>query len=233
MSFKEYLRNSELYSLDYYGNTIKESNGVKMYEDECPNRCVISESSLSRALNQMKNKSFVIMSANRAKFDKNENIKRNRKLRAIFDKLKMGVHPLIGHWQECQLKTDGEPVPYDKCPKNELKDVVERSYLVIKPENMSQDEFEKIVQDAMTIDGETQDGALIKDSDGKYKIMMKDGERFDIGDNLKLNKIAQAYSQHIKKQNVPFVFEGLEVPNGTIISYQVWNNKEQNFRYII
>ena len=35
---------------------------------------------------------------------------------------------------------------------------------------------------------------------------------FHIEDNLSIGKTAQAYSQHVKKINVPFVFECLEIP---------------------
>ena len=75
----------------------------------------------------------------------------------------------------------------------------------------------------MTIDGKTQDGVLIRDVDGQYKIMDVKGNRFVIGNNLTLGKIAQGYSQHVQKMNTPFVFEGLEIPNGSIMSFKIWN----------
>ena len=41
-------------------------------------------------------------------------------------------------------------------------------------------------------------------------------QREYIGDKLSLNKVGQAYSQFVKKMNVPFVFEGLEKPSGNL-----------------
>jgi hypothetical protein len=232
MDYKNFIDCKNLYQLDYYGETIRVFKGLKLYEQGCPNLSVISESSLSHILDLMQKQTFAIISAHLAMFDRKENILRNRKLRAIFNNAKMGVHSLIGHWRECQLKgTDNNPIKYQDCPENKLVDVIERSYLVIKPNNMIYDDFENLIRDAMTIDGEVQNGVIIKNAKGDYVVMDKQGVKFKIGNNIKLNKIAQAYSQHIKKQNVPFMFEGLEVPNGSIMSYQIWNNKEQNFRY--
>ena len=44
------------------------------------------------------------------------------------------------------------------------------------------------------------------------QIISGSGSTFGIGKNLALGKIAPAYSQHVKKLEVPFVFEGVEVP---------------------
>ncbi|MDD5651398.1 MAG: hypothetical protein PHF86_13450 [Candidatus Nanoarchaeia archaeon] len=232
MDYKKYIEEKKLYILDYYGATIREFRGFKYYENDCTNKSIISESSLSHILDLMHNRMFAIITAHRAKLDSKTNMIRNRQLRDIFNQRKMGVHSLIGHWQECQLKDKkGNLIDYQHCPKNQLKDVIERSYLVIKPSDMTQQDFEKLIVSSLTIDDITQDGALIKDENNTYSIIDDKGVKYKIGTNIKLNKIAQAYSQHIKKQNVPFVFEGLEVPNGSIMSYQIWNNKEQNFRY--
>jgi hypothetical protein len=225
----------QLSPLDYYGDLIIENN-IKSYDSNCPNRAIISESSLTRLLSfaNQKHKTFAIISAYRKVFSKKQNILRNRQLRAIFNNKKMGVYNLVGHWQECQLlDSNGDPVPYKKCPKNQLIDVIERSYFVVKPDDMPQEEFENILKDAMTIDNHTQDGVAMRDVDGIYKIMDKTGERFEIGTNLTVGKIAQAYSQHVKKINTPFVFEGLEIPNGSPMSYQIWNVFKENFHYIL
>lgn len=225
----------QLTPLDYYDELIITHN-LKTYSPTCPNQAVISEASLSRLLSfvDQKNRTFAIISAFRKEFSKPQNIIRNRKLRAILNNHRLGVHNLVGHWQECQLVDDnGMPVSYKQCPKEKLVDVIERSFFVVKPIEMSQDDFEKILKDAMTIDNRTQDGVVIRDVDGVYKIMDKTGARFEIGKVLVLGKIAQAYSQHVKKINTPFVFEGLEIPNGSPMSYRVWTLFKEQFNYIL
>jgi DNA-directed RNA polymerase subunit H (RpoH/RPB5) len=166
------------------------------------------EASLSRMLMHA-NQPFGIVTAYR-KFDadgslrtKEENIISNRNLRAVLNAHNMGVHQLIGHWQECKDQT----IPYDQCPPEMKTDVVERSYFVPKPEMMSLEEFESLL---MKLGKEySQDGIILNDGE-VTRIGVVDGEDIPIGRKITLNKIAQAYSQHILKQNVPFVFEGFQ-----------------------
>lgn len=172
---------------------------------DCENNCIISEDSLSRTLTAIKNKDFAILTAYRGNFSKAENIKRNRQLRAILNSNKMGVHQLVGHWQEAPAGKE-----YDACSQSELTDVVERSYLVTKPDNMSFEEFKEIILSLLTIDGETQDAAIIKNDEGIF-LLFNNGSLDKIGDDVTLGKINQAYSQHVKN-NMPFVFEGIETP---------------------
>ena len=176
---------------------------------DCTNNCIISEDSLSRTLSIIEDKDFAILTAYRAKFDKKENIIRNRMLRSKLNDMHMGVHQLVGHWQE---GPDGKP--YEECDKSELIDVIERSYLVAKPENMTSEEFEQIIASLLTIDGETQDAAIIKNSEGIF-LLYNSGTKEKIGNDCSLGKINQAYSQHVKN-NLPFVFEGIEMPDSNI-----------------
>ena len=192
---------------DYSDKLVKTENQIK-YADGY-NNCIISEDSLSRTLSVMQDKDFAILTAYRSNFSKVENIVRNRKLRTILNNHKMGVHQLVGHWQEAPVGKD-----YTECEPNELTDVVERSYLVSKPESMSVKEFEQLILDLLTIDGETQDAAIIKNENGIF-LLYNNGVKEQIGSECTLGKINQAYSQHIKN-NMPFVFEGIEIPASNI-----------------
>lgn len=178
--------------------------------DELPNNNLLTEAGLSRIIQKVKieKKDFAIITAYRNTYDKQKNIKRNRELRGIFNSKKMGVYPLVDHWRECQL----DNVKYEDCPENELEDVIERLYLVIRPESMDWDEFKDMIKSlAKKFE---QDGAIIS-KDGVVNIIEGNGNMFEIGSEMKLNKIAQAYSQYVKKMNVPFVFEA-EVPSTNI-----------------
>lgn len=172
---------------------------------ESENVNLISEAGLSRLIRKFEEgEDFAILTAYRGEYNKKKNIQRNRKLRGELNKRKMGVYQLVGHWQECSLSD----VPYEKCPKNELKDVIERSYMVVKPKEWNRENFESLI--VSLVKKFDQDGAVIKQD--KYKVIEKSGNKFDIGSKLSLGKIAQGYSQHVKKLNVPFTFEGVEVP---------------------
>jgi hypothetical protein len=188
--------------------------------DEIPNNNLLTEAGLSRLLNQIKNKDFFIITAFRGEFDKKQNIQRNKQLRSELNSKKMGPYQLIGHWRECK---DSE-IDYNDCPENMLVDVIERSYLVTRPESMDFKDFKDFVQKLTS--KFNQDASIISIEYNIY-LMFKNGSLDKIGSGVTLNKINQAYSQYIKKQNIPFVFE-VEVPGS--ISGRMMFQKE-NVRY--
>jgi hypothetical protein len=202
MKFKQYIKESHM---DDFGDSLLPiGDGLYRYANG-DNVNIISEASLTRLLRHYEDGSFAIITAYRDEYSKEEKIRKNRELRGILNSMKMGVHQLVGHWQECQLKD----VDYEDCPKNKLKDVVERSYFVPKRTDMTDKEFEKIIHGI--VKKFEQDAAVLY-VDGTAYILPKSGSKIKIGTKLSLNKIAQGYSQHVKKMNVPFTFEGVEQP---------------------
>lgn len=197
--------------------------------ENCKNNNLISEDSLNRTLSVINNKTFAIVSAYRQDFKKEENIIRNRKLRSILNSKQMGVHQLVGHWLEAPKGT-----AWDKVPSNKLKDVIERSYLVAKPDSMTNKEFTDLIISCLTIDNETQDAALIHfvlddtnmpNQDNKYYCIDSNGILFKVGDKLTIGQIGKAYSQHVKKTGLPFKFEGLEIPSSISGRYMFSENE--------
>jgi hypothetical protein len=172
------------------------------------NTILVCEASLNRMLTHA-NQPFGIVTAYRkhnmdgSLRTKEQNIAANRDLRAVLNSHNMGVHQLIGHWQECK----DESIPYLQCPPEMKVDVIERSYFVPKPESMPLDEFENILIEL----GEEnhQDGIMLNDGE-ITRLAFVGGKDIPLGKNITLNKIAQGYSRHILKQNVPFVFEGFQ-----------------------
>ena len=190
---KSYLRDEDITKGDVYFNQI-------------------SEASLSRVWEKLNNVDFAIITAYRKAFSKEENVKRNRELRSELNVKKLGSYPLVGHWRECEL-TD---VPWDKCPVDKLHDVIERSYLVPRNKDVSVDEFKKLIFDL----GKKyeQDGVVVKiDSMKMFGIYGSKDEtefvKFEKG--VALNKMSQAYSQYVKKMDIPIIFEGIEYPDCT------------------
>ena len=162
------------------------------------NNNLISEAGLSRMLSQVKSdQDFAILTAYRGNYTKEQNIARNRDLRSELNRKRMGPYQLVGHWQECQDSS----YDYNNCPKNLLKDVIERSYMVVKPKEMEVEEFQKFI--ISMLQKFEQDGAVYR-SGNDINILEKSGNTFKIGSGMSLGKIAQGYSQHVKKTNVPF-----------------------------
>lgn len=176
---------------------------------ECTNKMHIDEDSLNQTLAVIKNSSFAIFTAYRKKssfghvFSKHANIERNRKLKAFLNQHELGPHQLVGHYVE--TAKDGS-----------RHHVVERSFLIEKPTYMKDEDFKSLVCGCLTIDGETQDGTLIhlKSLGNAFYFMDANGNMEKIGDKMTLGKISTMYSQHVKKLNVPFVFDGEECPDG-------------------
>lgn len=196
--------------------------------ENCKNNNLISEDSLTRTLSVINNKTFAIISAYRQEFTKEKNIIRNRKLRDILNSKQMGVHQLVGHWLEAP-----KGKVWNKVPISELKDAVERSYLVAKPDNMTNKEFTDLIINCLTIENVAQDAALIHyvlddtnmpNQDDKYYCIDSDGILSKVGDKLTIGQIGKVYSQHVKKTSLPFKFEGMEIPSSISGRYMFSEN---------
>lgn len=168
---------------------------------------LVIEASLSRMMGLAKRGQFAILTAYRGEFSERQNLQRNRQLLTRLNVIKMGVHQLIGHWQECSDPT----LSWDQCDPSLKRDVVERSFFVY---NSTRDpQFEQIMRE-LCVEFE-QDGMLIGSEGVTDLVITKSGEHIPLG-GLTLGKVSQAYSQHIRKRSVPFVFEGLEMPANNI-----------------
>ena len=205
-------KTNKILPFEDYSNSLKKKYSkpfacvVKEYAD-CGNNNLILEGSFNRLVSQMENKDFAIISAYRHEFSKEENILRNRELRGILNSHKMGVHQLVGHWLEAP-----KGVEYKDAKPEDLTDTIERSYFIAKPDDMPYKDFKRFIVDCLTIGGETQDCGIVHVHGGWYYCLYPNGSVEKIGENLSLNTVAQAYSQYVKRLDIPFVFEGVERP---------------------
>ena len=193
------------------------SFGDWVYEKSEYNKVTYCEASLTRMLS-LSSMPWVIITAYRKlnadgiKISKEENINRNLGLRSKLNSMKMGVHQLIGHWRECKDSS----IEYQDCPESDKVDAVERSYFVPMPKEMDVDEFKKIL---LSLAEKYEQDAIVF-SDGKnISLLFPGGKQSSLGQKVGLNQIGKAYSQHILKQNVPFVFEGFMQYHQNIARY--------------
>lgn len=169
---------------------------------------LVLEASLTRMMKLAKTGEFAIISASRITNSPTQNRTNNQELVHHLNSLKLDVHSLIGHWQECQ----DPDISYEDCPEELKQEAIEQSYFVACPEGMDTKDFEHALFGLCKV---YQQDAIILGIEGIAYVALPTGELISQG-GLSMNKLGQVYSQHIKKKNVPFVFEGLEVPINNI-----------------
>jgi hypothetical protein len=235
---------NDILPLDEYSNILRKSYSDKIgyfYEYVgCGNNNLICEDSWNRVISVLKDEDWAIVSAYRKQFTLRQNIQRNRVLRGMLNGKKAGVHQLVGHWREAP---DG--MEYKEAEtKGLLEDTIERSYLVARPKSMEYEDFKTLIASLLTIEGVTQDCCMIhrvvegeikhpnslKVTKSEYYLLYPNRSIQLIGTNLTPNKIAQAYSQYVRKLSVPFVFEGVETPS-SIGGNRMFQS--QNIKYLI
>ena len=145
-----------------------------------------------------------------------ENRRRNKELQAKIKARGLFAYHVIGHWQASQDST----VAYKGCPENAPPDTIEEVFMLIKRTNVSRVDFQAHILSFVKEYG--QECALVK-QDEFYYLHFRDGTQ-ERNDDRSRFSIAQAYSQHVKKLDIPFVFEGLLVP-GSISGYRVAKNE--------
>jgi hypothetical protein len=146
-------------------------------------------------------KSFSILTAWRLKEPKATNLQNQTSLQNDIRALGLGYGKLQGHWRECQDDT----IPYDKCPKDQLKDTIEPSFYVpgLNIDNLLR-LLKKYNQDAGIYLG--------PETNGKAAEIYKNGQTRIIGD-FHPDKINQAYFK-IRQGSAgrTFVFEYFSYP---------------------
>jgi len=168
------------------------------------NNNLISKIGLSRVLNEIKfDQDFSILTAYKVNYTKEQKIAKNRDLRFELNKKKIKPYQLVGHWQKCQ----NSPYNYKNWG------ITERSYLAVKPAEMTTEEFQKFI--IFMLYKFEQDCAMYC-SANNINILEKFGNTFKIGSKISIEKISLGYSHHVRKINIPFIFEGIEVPSTNI-----------------
>ncbi len=145
--------------------------------------------------------------------EKKKNVENFKNLQSQLQSANLGFFQLRGHWLECQ---NGD-TPYEKCPEEELMDVVEPSLFVPNiPFKMFQSLLSQFNQDGGIYSG--------PETDGKVSLITKGGDSTNIG-SFTPNKISRAYSNLRGKHN--FVFEWR--PHGYFqgVMTEVWEKEQK------
>lgn len=169
----------------------------------------VNEASLARLVTMAKSKDFCVASAFRKDFTLKQNRQRNKELFPILQSRKMGGYMLVGHWQEAPDGTEWK----DATPE-QLEDITEESVLFVRPDSMPREEF---IELGVSIAKKFNQDAVIIGLQGEgIFLYFKNGQRDQIGTDITVGKIAQAYSQLRGGNPSPFVFEGSLEPTSNV-----------------
>jgi hypothetical protein len=158
-------------------NIIEKESFIKKFEED--EIGTIVEATFNRVVNAIKNNTFAMITASRGNYSKSENRKRNKQLlqdlREMLNTKSVGAYPLVGHWKECSVSLP-EGAKISDCEKlgGKLKDSLEQSWLINKPEGVSEDEFfDACVKLAKKYE---QDGFVFKGEKHKFGVYTKNGD---------------------------------------------------------
>ena len=158
-----------------------------------------SGAGIKRVMSQLQSdKSFAIISAFRFSNSKKENISRNNRLikeiRADLG-IKTGAYKLVGHWKECSIPLkDGETI---KDCKGKVTNALEESWLILKPDNVSDEEFEKAIQ--KQAQKYEQDGYIIRNTKGLF-LKSKTGEVWEKWGDITKNNLKKGFEELLSRQ---------------------------------
>ena len=181
MGFKEFLRETK--------------------EDFKPSIGKIDESGagIKRVMSQLQSdKSFAIISAFRFTNSKKENIHRNNHLiKEVRAELgtKTGAYKLVGHWKECSVPLkDGETI---KDCKGKVTNALEESWLILKPDDISDEVFEKAIQ--KQAQKYEQDGYIIRNAKGLF-LKSKTGEVWEKWGDITKDNLKKGFEDLLSRQ---------------------------------
>ena len=172
---------------------------IANYEEDSYGAIDESGAGLSRVLKFLEDgQDFLMITASRGSFSRKKNSSRNNDLiKGIRSDIgsKAGAYKLVGHWKECSDKLeDGQKI--SDC-KGTIKDTLEDSWLIPKPDDISSEEFFEVAQKyAKKYD---QDSFVIR-LKGKLTLNGKDGAEWQDLGKANNKSLSQGFSRVIDVQ---------------------------------
>lgn len=197
-----------------------------------------SGAGIARVLSKLEDENdFLIITAFRGNLSKKENLVNNNKLikdlRNDLDK-KVGAYKLVGHWKECtEPLKDNEKI--SDC-KGSIKDSLEESWLIIRPNEINQKDFINVAQ---SIAQKYNQDAYVIRINGKLTLNGKDGTEWEdlgiaskksisngFGRILDLQGYSELKKNRNKGRSINIIFEDLsiKIPDDTNSSKRLFSS---------
>ena len=205
-------RTTSLKAVDNYSAKIKQlSEGMWEYEKDSSSGCLISEASLKEILFYLSNCTFGMVSPVLIEEPISHNVERLASFRASIQSAGIPIYHSV-------TKLNGE---------NSGTDIIQKGYILLKPDHMGKERFFQILLEGIKDCG--QDAFVIKSPDEDLLCVDQEGHiiRTYAGD-LSIDLLAKASSYRLP-MNSRFSFIGLEIPNGSIMSFQLFKGSKVEY----
>lgn len=201
-------------ALDGFSNKIKPiSSGIWEYEKDSYNlnRSYISKPSLEGLLLFLSESTFGILSPYKPDGGQKSHMEKLAAFRKLAQDAKIQIFHIVGRWQEKDIST------YK----------IDKGYVLIKPEQMAIDAFIGFMQQHAKNYGVP--SFVFKRSGEELSCLNQEGDvTQEFTEELSLDLLAKAYSSCFPTGR-SFSFIGLEVPNGSLISFQLYKGSGINY----
>jgi len=158
-----------------------------------------SGAGLSRVLNKLNSESdFLFITAFRNTNTTKKNIQDNNALiKSIRDEIKekIGAYKIVGHWKECSKPLEDKLTIKD-C-KGKIINALEETWLIIKPSNISSDDFDELAQKMSK--KYDQDAYIIRKNE-KLTLNGKDGTVWEDLGKTSYDSLSSGFQKIIDKQ---------------------------------
>jgi hypothetical protein len=192
-------------ALDDYSERLRPlSEEYWEYGKDCNNGCYISQGSLEHILFYLSNVSFGIVSQFIPEDDRNNNVERLASFRGSVQNARIPLYQVVGKWHGEDTDTYS----------------IDKGYILVKPNHMTKERFSGFLQ--QSTQAYRQDAFAIKSPGENLRCIDKDGNVIqEVSGDLSINLLSKAYASRLPIEK-RFSFIGLEVPNGSIMSFQLF-----------
>jgi hypothetical protein len=192
-------------ALDFYTEKLRPvSEGMWRYEKGSRNGCYISRGSLQQILFYLSNVTFIIASPFVPEDSVSNNIERLASFRKSTQSARIPLYQIVGKWH-------GEGSDNYS---------IDKGFILIKPKDMTKERFTEFLQQAVQTHG--QNAFAFKSPGEPLSCVDREGSVIKkYAEDISIDQLAQAYSCRLSMDK-KFSFIGLEVPNGSIMSFQLF-----------
>lgn len=187
------------------------SDGMLEYQKPCDNGCFISTGSLEGILLYLSKVTFSLFSPIIPEDNVSNNVERLASFRELIQSAEFSLYHIVGQWHV----EDSDSY------------LIHKGFVLVKPNHMTTEGFSDFIRQALK--NYDQEAFVIKSPDEDLLCVDREGKVMQrYSGNLSLNLLAKAYAYGFSMEG-RFTFAGLEIPNGSISSFQLFKGSKVGY----